>query len=142
MLNEERVKLMTRLASFEHNEGKKDRNLSKYFRSDYVGLEVLKAIICGTLAYMICFGVYIYYNFETLMLDIYKIDLLEFGGTVLKKYLVFIVIYCCLVFLGFTYKYSKAKHGLKLYFNNLKKLHAMLNREREEERTAANLEKL
>ena len=46
------------MASYESTEGKKNESVAKHFRSDYVGLEVLKAVICATIAYMIAFGVY------------------------------------------------------------------------------------
>ncbi len=122
MLNEKRVKLMTRMASYEEGEGKKNESVARHFRSDYVGLQVLKAVICATIACMIVFGVYIYYDFENIMVNIYKTDLLEFATRVLKYYVVFTVSYCVIVYISFTVKFSEAKHNLKRYFNNLKLL--------------------
>lgn len=133
MLSEERVKLMTRMASYEATAGKKNESVAKHFRSDYVGLEVLKAVICATLACMIVFGVYIYYDFEELMLDIYKIDLFEFAAGILKKFVVFVVGYSVIVYIVFTMKYSEAKHNLKKYFYNLKLLGTLLVKEQEQE---------
>lgn len=129
MLNEERIKLMTRMASYEDNEGKKNTSVAKHFRSDYVSMQVIKAIICATIAYMIVFGAYIYYDFEEFLSNIYKIDLWEFAGKVLKYYVVFVVAYCVIVYLAFSVKYSKAKKNLKRYFNNLKLLGSMYNEE-------------
>ena len=129
MLSEERVKLMTRLESYEDTEGKKTVPVSRHFRSDYIGLQILKAIICATIAYMIVFGAYIYYNFETLMLDIYKIDLAAFAGNVIRYYVIFLVVYCVIVYIAFTVKYHKAKKSIKRYFNNLKLLNAMYAKE-------------
>lgn len=122
MLNEERVKLMTRMASYEDTEGKKNTAVASHFRSDYVGLQVLKAVICATLACMIAFGVFIYYDFDEIMLNIYKIDLLSVAAEFLKKYVIFVVGYCVIVYIAFTVKYSHAKHNLKKFFNNLKLL--------------------
>ena len=133
MLSEERVKLMTRMASYESTVGKKNESVAKHFRSDYVGLEVLKAVICATLACMIVFGVYIYYDFEDLMLDIYKIDLFEYAAGILKKFVIFIVGYSVIVYITFTMKYSEAKHNLKKYFNNLRLLGTLLIKEQEQE---------
>ena len=36
MLNEEKVILMTQMASYEENEGKKNMAIGRYFRSDYI----------------------------------------------------------------------------------------------------------
>ena len=125
MLNEERVKLMTRLASYEAGEGKKNSSLVSHFRSDYVGLQVFKAVICAPLAYMIAFGVYLYSDFENFMLNIYKIDLLEFATGILKSYVIFVVAYCVIVYIVCSFKYGKARRNLKRYFNNLKFLNSM-----------------
>ena len=132
MLNEERIKLMTRMASYEDNEGRKNVAVSRHFRSDYVSLQVIKAIICATIAYMIVCGAYIYYDFEEFMSNIYKIDLLDLAAKMLKYYVVFTVTYCVLVYIAFSVKYGKAKKNLKRYFNNLKLLGAMYNKEDEE----------
>ena len=49
MVNEDKVKLMTRLASYESGEGKKDIAILNYFRGDYIGFQVLKSIISATI---------------------------------------------------------------------------------------------
>lgn len=133
MLNEKRIKLMTRMASYEQNEGKKNSSVAKHFRSDYVSLQVIKAIICASLAYMIVFGAYIYYDFESFMANIYKMDLWDFAAKVLKYYVIFTVAYCVLVYIIFSIRYGKAKKSLKRYFNNLKLLNALYNKEDNEE---------
>ncbi|MCR5280000.1 MAG: hypothetical protein K6E19_11220 [Lachnospiraceae bacterium] len=122
MINEERVRLMTRMASYADNEGRANSSIISHFRSDYLGLQVLKAVICATIAYMIAFAVYIYYDFENFMVNIYKIDLFDFAATVLKRYLLFMAVYCIIVYIAFAVKYGKAHKVLKKYFNNLKLL--------------------
>ena len=53
MLNEERIILMTKLASYEAGEGKRNEAIGKYFRSDYIGVQVIKSIISATIAFLI-----------------------------------------------------------------------------------------
>lgn len=129
MLSEERIKLMTRLASYDDNEGRKNTAVAKHFRSDYIGLQVLKAFICATAAYMIVFGVYIYVDFENFMVDIYKLELWEFAKQIVKYYAIFVVSYSLLVYVGFSFKYGTARNNLKRYFNNLKLLNSMFAKE-------------
>ena len=38
MLNEEKVILMTQMASYEENEGKKNIAIGRYFSSDYIAI--------------------------------------------------------------------------------------------------------
>ena len=86
MLNEEKIILMTQMASYEENEGKKNMAIGRYFRSDYIAIQVLKSVLCATIAYAVCFALFIFYDFETFMQDIYKMDLVSFAKNVLMYY--------------------------------------------------------
>lgn len=127
MLNEERIILMTKMASYEENEGKKNMAIGKFFRSDYIAIQILKSVLCATIAYALCFAVYIFYNFEMFMQDIYKMDLISFAQNVLLYYVVTVVIYSALSYIIYSYRYAKAKKSLKCYYNNLKKLISLYN---------------
>ena len=120
---------MTKMASYEANEGKKNVSIGSYFRGDYIGLQVIRAVISGTVGFFIVFGVYILYNFETLMADIYKMDLLQFGRRVIIAYLIFILLYAAVSYAIYTYRYTKAKKSLRRYYNNLKKLSYLYDKE-------------
>lgn len=127
MLNEERVILMTKMASYEENEGKKNVNIGNYFRDDYISIQVLKSILCATIAYVIIFALFVFYDFETFMQDIYKLDLIDFGKNVLFYYVVTVVSYGVISYGIYSYRYTKAKKSLKLYYQNLKKLNSLYN---------------
>ena len=77
MINEEKVILMTKMASYEGHEGKKDISITHYFRGDYIGFQVLKSVIAATISFLAVFAVYVLYHFEDFMQDIYKMDLLK-----------------------------------------------------------------
>lgn len=57
MINEEKVILMTKLASYETHEGKKDMTVVHYFRGDYIGFQVLKSVIAATISFFALFAV-------------------------------------------------------------------------------------
>lgn len=127
MINEEKVILMTRLASYEKGPGKKNVSIGKFFRSDYIGFQVLKSIIGVTVAFFIVLGIYMFYNFETLLLDIYEMDLIETGKELLKFYLITVGLYGALSYFIYSYRYQKARKSLKNYYQNLRKLSQMYN---------------
>lgn len=129
MLNEERVKLMTKMASYEANEGKRNVSIGSYFRGDYIGLQVMKAIIGATVAFIIVFALFILYDFEVFMADIYKMDLMGFTKQVIIYYLVFVLIYAGIAYIVYMIRYGEAKKSLKIYFNNLKKLSYLYDKE-------------
>lgn len=127
MLNEEKVILMTQMASYEENEGKQNMAIGRYFRSDYIAIQVLKSILCATIAFAVCLALFIFYDFETFMQDIYKIDLIGFAKNVLLYYGVTVVVYGAISYLICSIRYAKAKKSLKCYYNNLKKLNSIYN---------------
>ena len=122
MLNEKRIILMTKMASYEANEGKRNVAIGSYFRSDYIGWQVLKSIISATIAFVVVFAMYIFYDFELFMTDIYKMDLLEFSKQVLILYLWTIGIYAVISYIVYTVRYSRAVKSLKIYHMNLRRL--------------------
>ena len=125
MLNEEKVILMTRLASYEKREGKNNMSNGKYFRGDFISLHLLKAVIVATICYFIGFGLYLLYFIEELLAKIYEIDFILFAKNAISIYVIFVVVYCCLSYVVFTYRFVKARKGIRRYYHNLKKLSSM-----------------
>lgn len=128
MVNEEKVILMTKLASYESQEGKKNISILHYFRGDYIGFQVLKSVIAATFSFLAVFAIYLFYHFEELMQDVYKMDLLEFGKSVIILYLCIVGAYGVISYVVYANKYAKAKKSLKNYYINLKKLTGMYDR--------------
>lgn len=125
MINEERVKLMTRMASYEAGEGKKNMNIGKYFRSDYISIQVLKSIISAIISFAICLALYLFYDFENFMGNIYAMDLVQFAKDIVVIFVVFTIGYVLITYLVFAGRYKKARKSLKKYYNNLKKLYGL-----------------
>jgi hypothetical protein len=125
MINEERVILMTHMASYEAGEGKRNVKIGNYFRSDYVISQVLKSVISGTIAFAVLLALYILYDFETFMQDLYKIDLVSLAKNILSCYGIALAVYAVLTYAVCTYRYAKAKKSLKNYYHNLKKLNSL-----------------
>ena len=130
MLSQERIKLMTKMAAYEENEGKKYMSIGSYFRSDYMGMQVIRSVISGTLAFFLLAGLYVYYHFESMMQDIYKMDLLLLGRRVLFYYIVFIAAYSVITYVIYSFRYSRAKRSLKHYYYHLKQLAAIYDIEK------------
>ncbi len=125
MLNEERIILMTKMASYEAAEGKEYMAVTKYFRSDYVTIHVIKAVLGATVAFGVGLALFIFYDFEMFMQDVYKMDLIAFAKNVLMCYIAIVVIYGGIAYGVCSYRYAKAKKSLKNYVNHLKKLNSL-----------------
>ncbi|MBR6451754.1 MAG: hypothetical protein IKS87_03540, partial [Lachnospiraceae bacterium] len=79
MLNQEKIRLMTRMASFDEVEGKKDIAVNGYFRGDYISLQVVKSAIYATAGFAVVIALYVLYNLETFLSEFYKMDLVAFA---------------------------------------------------------------
>ncbi len=122
MINESKVILMTRMASYEAREGKKDLATGKYFRSDYITLQLIKAVFAGTFAFLIVIGVMLLYDFDAFMKSLYEIDLLQVCKDLVVKYLISVGSYTLIVYIVSAYRYNRARHGLQTYSGNLRRL--------------------
>lgn len=122
MVNEERIKLMTRMAAYEKEEHKKNKKIVSFFKSDYISMQILKSIVYTTIAFAIMFGLYVLYDFEIFMKEIYQMDIFEFAKSVIILYGVFIGIILVITYIVSLYQYNRALQSTKLYYGNLKKL--------------------
>lgn len=130
MLSQERIKLMTRMAAYEENEGKKYMSIGNYFRSDYMGMQIIRSVISATFGFLIVGALYVYYNLETLLQDMYKLDLWMVGKQILLYYIVFVVAYALITYIVYSFRYSRAKRSLKRYYRHLKQLAAIYDIEK------------
>lgn len=128
MINEEKVRIMTKLASFEKHDSRKTMNIVNYYRSDYIGFQILKAIVAATISFLAVLAIYVFYNFESLMADIYKMDFLEMGKTLGIIYLLVVGVYSVLCYFVCAFRYKNAKKTLKQYYINLRELEKLTDR--------------
>lgn len=134
MINEEKVKIMTRLAMYEKSEGKKHLPVSKYYRSDYIGLALIKNFFLVTVGYaLVLAGVGAYFS-EYLMENIHKMNLISLGLSIILGYVVTLVAFSVFTYIQYSVKYYLAKKSVKSYYGELTKLAKIYNRE--EKKTA------
>lgn len=123
---------MTRIAMYEKDEGKTNEPVSRYFRSDYIGLKILGAICCATLVFCMVVGLYFLCNSEILLGDIYKLDLMDYARKLILTYIGFVVAYVSIVAVVFFFKYNRAVKYKRIVSKNLKKLLARYGKKDED----------
>ena len=122
MLDEEKIKLMTKITIYEKNEDINDLELSRYYKEDYVKYGCLKTLIATTVAYWLCIAVYVLINFEKVLNDINTMDYFRVISLLMGGYIVSMIVFYIYAFIVYNYKYSKAKHGIIRYNRYLTKL--------------------
>lgn len=125
MLNEEKVRVMTKLAAYEKNEGKKYLPVSRYYRSDYIGLALIKNFFLVTIAYVLILVIAAGYFAEELMDNINKMNLIGVAIGLVALYLVLVALYSLLIYILYSMKYSRAKKSVKNYYSELGKIAQM-----------------
>lgn len=120
MLNQEKVIVMTRMASYEEGKGKEHLRICSYFRSDYIGAAILKAAAAVTIAFVFVIALYIYYNFEDFMENIYQMDMMGLAKKFGKYYLISLIIYVAISYIVAFIKYIVARTNVRKYKDNLK----------------------
>lgn len=115
MVKEEKVLRMTKMASYEAKEGKKDKAVAGYFRGDYIGMQLLISFFVVTLAFLAVLGAYAGLNYEELMAGIYTMDLAAVGKQVLKAYLIVLLVYLGMTWIVYRFRYIRARRRLNVF---------------------------
>ena len=129
MLNEVKIKIMNKLAMYEQGEGKKYLPVSRYYRSDYIGLALIKNFFLVTIGYcLILAGIAAYFG-EYLVDNIHKMDLVAVGRNAVIGYVVVLVVFSVATYIQYSVKYHKAKKSVKEYYQELTQLNKIYSRE-------------
>lgn len=129
MLNEEKVKIMTKLAIYEKNEGKDAIKNNKYYKSDYVSIMLINTIITITFAYILGLVIVAIYKMDYFLENLVKINLMNLGMKVLAIYLIILIIYIVIAYIIYSMKYLKIMELNKKYSEDLKELYLVYKKE-------------
>ncbi len=130
MLNRDKVILMTKLATYEQREGRKEIPLSKYFKSDYIGLHLIGSFFAITIAYALVVALVIAYKSDELMKNLTSLNFFKMGKDILIGYVVFLVLNMLIAYLAYLVKFVKIRKHLKEYNGRLKQLRRMYEKEK------------
>jgi hypothetical protein len=122
MLNNNKIRLMTKLALYENKEGKEDISLSKYYKTDYVRYQAIKSIISATIGYALILVLVFLYKSEYLIKNAVTLDYKSLGTFILGIYILIIAVYGLGSVLGYSIKYDLSRKKLSRYFKLLKHL--------------------
>lgn len=129
MLNEDKIRLMTKLAIYEQNDGKESIKSNKYYKKDYVGLKMINTAITITIAYIMCVVLWVIYKVDFFAEKIVSIDIFTLGKKILIIYVIIFIAYMLISYLVYSIKYLKM-HDMNIeYSEDLKELYMIYKRE-------------
>lgn len=122
MVDEERVRLMTKLAMFEKKEEANSLRIAKYYRSDYIGLALLKNFFAATIAYGFVFAAVFVIDMDDIMDTLNNLDFQPLIVNTIIGYIVFLLLYSLLTYILAAIRYRAAKKKTEQYEEALGRL--------------------
>ena len=125
MINEEKVILMTQASLYENKEKKRNLKITRYFRHDYISVQLLAGWFFVTLCFLLAAVLWGACHMENL----HKMDIQGFGLLVLAFYVVTVVVYLSVLYGVSSYRYSRAKRSVSEYMQTLQKISDIYEKE-------------
>ncbi len=130
MLNNKKIRIMTKLALYEQKEGKEDIKMSKYYKTDYVRLQVLKTVVSVTMGYILILLMIGMYRAEYIISKLVTFDFVRIGQYVLGLYIMIMAVFVTGSIIGYSLKYDYSRKNLSKYYKSLKKLSSFYREEK------------
>lgn len=122
MLDEKKVRLMTRLAFYEETQGKEDFKISAYYRKDYVSLHMLCSFIWVTVGYVCVAALTVLAGLDSLLGNMSMAVMVMIGGMTIVGWLAVIIIYMMITSHVFNEKHRNSRQRVKKYNHDLTRL--------------------
>ena len=122
MLDERKVKLMTRLAFYEQTQGKEDFKISAYYRKDYTSLHMLCSFIWVTIGYVLGVGLAVLAGLDSLLGHMSRAVMVLIGGMAIVGWLAVVIIYALITSHVYNEKHKNSRQRVKKYNHDLTRL--------------------
>lgn len=128
MLNEKKIKLMTKIAIYEKKERKDLEIASKSFKVDYVTLQMLYTAVATTIGYFCLVVLYVLGRLEELLLNSGNINYQDLIASAIRNYVLCLIVFLVIALFFYSRKYDKAFEKVKKDFTNLKNLTKLIEK--------------
>ncbi len=125
-MNQLRLKEMIRLARFESGKGKTALEICKFYKSDYIAIEMIKTFFLTLIADVLILVLMVAGNLEWLLDHIDELNLAVVGSIVLMVLIAVMAIYLMITFVRANLRYNKAKRSVRAYEIRLRELEKSL----------------
>lgn len=129
MVNLERVKHQCQIAFYEQKEEKKNRGIGRYYRSDFIGKEIIKSIFTGTIAYVVMAALWVMANWDAVLDSVNDLTIVNTVFVMILIYVGFIAVYLFVTYILYAFRYIYGRKKMDSYKEHLKALNQMYERE-------------
>jgi type III secretory pathway component EscU len=129
MVNEEKVKEFFQMAVYDKHEEARYRQMGEYYKSDYIGKELVRSVFTGTLAFVFIGALYLMGSVETLLDGLNNMAWVQSLVHVLLLYLCFMALYLLVTYVVYWLRYRTGRAKLKKYYTHLKRVNRAYEKE-------------
>lgn len=129
MLNEEKVRLMSKMALFESGEGKEAIEIDKYTRKDYLFIQVIKAWVLSTIGFCLLLFLALLLCLDVISKVFAAVSLTFILIIIIVLYVAFVVCFCVISRNHAIRRYEEAKEQIKVYKEYVEKLNEFYDSE-------------
>ena len=122
MLNNGKVRLMTKISLYEKKEEKRALLTNRYFKWDYISFHVLKILLSVTFGFLAAFGMWGVYHAEAILTEASIAQLFTMAKLLFLLYGLMVIVYLLISYGVYQDKYQKVQKGLRRYRSYLKKM--------------------
>ena len=122
MISEKKVKLMTRMASYEKNKGKEDFKINGYYRKDYVSIKRLYTFFWVTIGYVLALALVFMAGFDAWMDKMSMSLIIAAGSVVVAGYIALLIFYILITNRVYNRRHKDARTRVKKYNHDLTRL--------------------
>ncbi len=134
MVNEEKVRMMTKLTIYEEKKGKDMFPIGNYYRGDYIAKTMIVNFFLGTIAFVLLGLIVVGYQMDGLIDNLISLDVASIAMLIAVAYGIFLVVYLGVTYVVTSYRYKKNKRSLKAYEKALKTLDEQFSKEESDTR--------
>lgn len=130
MLDERKVKLMTKMALYEQKEGKEDFKVSAYYRKDYASVHTIYSILWMTVGYILLIVLIGFATMDSLTANMTLSVIVLLTGSIIIGYFLVVFIGGVASHQFYNNKHQEARSRVKKYNHHLIRLLKMYEKEK------------
>ena len=128
MINNDKVRLMTKIQLFENHE-QDALKADRFFQRDYLGLHMIRSLFAYIVLFVLVLAVVFLYNWEELLTGIDLTALIHVGRWIILSFFLLLIPSMIVSYIAYWFQYRRYRRKVRDYVMNLKQLNTYYKEE-------------
>lgn len=128
MINNDKVRLMTKIQLFENHE-QDALKANRFFQRDYLGLHMIRSLFAYIVLFVLVLAVVFLYNWEELLTGIDLTALIHVGRWIILSFFLLLIPSMIVSYIAYWFQYRRYRRKVRDYVMNLKQLNTYYKEE-------------